>query len=123
MRISVEWVESESGKWSRDEPFVVRLVKLFVEEWNVKPSMNPVDGDIVEDHECDHGNGEVEQSTHTTASSEPGMQGCVGKCRERLVESKKPREFCNVRVHLAVTSNFRNEPRDDKSGNRGLNLE
>jgi hypothetical protein len=36
----------------RTEPFVVRLVESFVYEWNVQPSMYPVDAIIGEEQEA-----------------------------------------------------------------------
>ena len=49
--VAIKWVESVTGVWSGDEPFVVWLVNVFVEPWVVCESVDPVDEKIGEKEE------------------------------------------------------------------------
>jgi len=43
---AVDEVEGVGSVWSWDDPFVVRFVKVFVQEWKMQPPMYPVDAII-----------------------------------------------------------------------------
>lgn len=51
LRKTIERVESMACKRRRHDPFVVRLVKPFVDEWVVQVSMNPVNAKVGKDKE------------------------------------------------------------------------
>jgi hypothetical protein len=50
--ISVYWVERMARERSRDQPLVVRLVQMLVQERVVQDAMNPVHKVICEDQEA-----------------------------------------------------------------------
>ena len=51
LRPSVNGVESNSRIWGRHNPFVVRLVHMFVDRWVVQASVDPVDQEVGEKNE------------------------------------------------------------------------
>lgn len=51
LEVPVEWVESVCGEGGGNDPLVVWFVDVFVDEWVVFQSMNPVNAVIGEDKE------------------------------------------------------------------------
>lgn len=51
LRVTVDGVEGMRSEWSWDNPFMMGFVNVFVEEWNMEPSMNPVDTVVGEQKE------------------------------------------------------------------------
>ena len=51
LRIAVYWMEGVAGEWGRHDPLMVGLVNMLVQEWEVQPSVDPVDTIIREKEE------------------------------------------------------------------------
>jgi hypothetical protein len=51
LRVAVDGVECMRGEGCGDYPFVVRFMDMLVHEWNMQPSMNPVDAVVCEHKE------------------------------------------------------------------------
>lgn len=50
LRKSVEWMEGVTGVRGWDNPFVVRLMKSFVDKWVMQASVNPIDSKVREQY-------------------------------------------------------------------------
>ena len=53
LEVAVYWVEGVGSEGGRDDPFVVGLVDVLVDEWVVLPPVNPVNAVIREHKEPD----------------------------------------------------------------------
>ena len=54
LEITVDWVESVRGEGGRYDPFVMGFVDVFVDEWVVLPSVDPVNAVVGEEQEPNH---------------------------------------------------------------------
>lgn len=53
LRVSVDGVECMAREWRRDDPFVMRLMDVFVQEGNMEPAVDPVNAVVGKKEEPD----------------------------------------------------------------------
>lgn len=88
---AVERVEGMAGEGSRHDPLVVSLVEVLIDEWEVQPSVSPVDAEI--------GKGEEERELKKVVPHSRAVLGGI--------------------IKLSITAHFGEKERNSNDGHDG----